>query len=67
MVITRKVAPYHCIVCGTDMSEYYNHRDVQMCSIKCRNKKTNRAARGWPIADKDQGPHVREIARPRER
>ena len=52
-----------CIVCLRDMGERWGHRDAKMCSIKCRNKKTNRMARGWPIADKDQGPWVRDIAK----
>jgi len=51
-----------CIVCNKVIYEY-TQRTITMCSIKCRNKKKNRMARGWPIADKDQGPWVRAIAK----
>ena len=51
-----------CIVCNKVIYEY-TQRTITMCSIKCRNKKKNRMARGWPIADKDQGPWVRDIAK----
>jgi hypothetical protein len=47
-----------CIICGKPF--YGKQQRTTMCSIKCRNKKTNRAARGWPISDKDQGPQVRK-------